>query len=187
MKIVLLVYFLMMSPGIALGDTLADIISKQQKLSGMTAQVTQIKEAPYLLKPLESQIRFEYREHRIHWQVLSPVKMQVAIDRSGIILADSPNSHPAPNVKEFFTKISNLLMDLMEGKLATASKEAYIYSEKDRQLTWTPAPTTGPQIFKTMKITFDKQNMVHQVELNFADERTLLTFNQIKATYAENR
>lgn len=154
--------------------------AKYRGIKSFSAEATQTKTSPYLLKPLESKVKLSFKNERLSWQVegQEPLEVQFEAGRMPRLMASAKGPAlelpPAAESKllETLSAVRDLI--LMDPRL----DERFLLTVKKRELR-IQAKTGESVFFKEIVLAFDSELSLHSMLFRAADDETRLSFSRV--------
>ena len=149
-------------------------------IKSITAEVKQTKTAPYLFKPILSQIILTYEKNKISWQTKTPTKQTLIIQNNELfsisekgILENIPLSKSPQGAKliGFFKSLFSMDFDSIQ--------RSFQLSFKEQQMVAIPKKDSGLNFIDKMSFYFDKNLNISSVVIEAGQEKTQMVFSNV--------
>ena len=151
-------------------------------IRSLSADVVQVKEGRFWVRPLESRIRLRYTPQRIVWETVSPVRSTVTIEGDRLVVSDAAGKTRElgalagdPRVVALLRFIRSLIaVDL------DALERDFTIRYGEGELVATPRDGSPLRLFESIRLRFDASDDLTGMELVTATGRTRLSFQKIE-------
>jgi hypothetical protein len=151
-------------------------------LARLTADVVQVKEGKYWARPFESRVKLRYTPARVEWETVAPVKALAVIEGSALWLAGPDGKRRDLGPAAGDPRLAALL-GFVRALLAVdlpAIERDFVVAYGPGTLQATPRPGSTLALFRSVKLRFAEDLTIATVELETAEERTLLRFERVE-------
>jgi len=163
----------------AQGLSISALKEKYSHIKLFSASVTQEKTAPYLFKPLTSEILLRYENNTIEWQTLKPVKSLVVIDSKGLRIQNPgeksgyavPRDPRVDHLIEFFRNLFTLDFEKIE--------KDFVLNFEGLKLVAVPREKAHLFDMDRLEFFFDKNFMLQRLLIKAKDENMTMKFSNL--------
>lgn len=151
-----------------------------QHVKSISADVKQTKTAPYLFKPIISQILLSYEKNKITWETTAPTKQTIVIQNNELYsISDEGVQENIPIAKSpqgakllsFFNSLFSMDFNALQNSFQL------VFS--GQQMEALPKKDSGLQFINKMTFDFDKNLNIHTVTVEAGQENTKMLFSNV--------